>query len=87
VGGEMAQIMYTHVSKCKNDKIKWKWKTGDPEHNGINVPYVWFFSGAVGGVASPFPWDCFPSHEFTLKALTEATETIGKKVWQMCHLA
>jgi hypothetical protein len=22
VGGEMAQIMYTHVSKCKNDKIK-----------------------------------------------------------------
>jgi hypothetical protein len=23
-GGEVAQIMYTHVSKCKNDKIKRK---------------------------------------------------------------
>jgi hypothetical protein len=23
-GGEMAQIMYTHVSKCKNNKIKFK---------------------------------------------------------------
>jgi hypothetical protein len=22
--GEVAQIMYTHVSKCKNDKIKFK---------------------------------------------------------------
>jgi hypothetical protein len=26
VGGEVAQIMYTHVSKCKNDKIKLKKK-------------------------------------------------------------
>jgi hypothetical protein len=25
-GGEMAQIMYTHVSKCKNDKLKLKIK-------------------------------------------------------------
>jgi hypothetical protein len=24
VGGEVAQIMYTHVSKCKNDKNKIK---------------------------------------------------------------
>jgi hypothetical protein len=23
-GGEVAQIMYTHVNKCKNDKIKFK---------------------------------------------------------------
>jgi hypothetical protein len=23
-GGEVAQIMYTHESKCKNDKIKFK---------------------------------------------------------------
>jgi hypothetical protein len=22
--GEVAQIMYTHVSKCKNDKLKFK---------------------------------------------------------------
>jgi hypothetical protein len=26
VSGEVAQIMYTHVSKCKNDKIKFKKK-------------------------------------------------------------
>jgi hypothetical protein len=25
-GGEVAQIMYTHISKCKNDKIKLKLK-------------------------------------------------------------
>jgi CRISPR/Cas system-associated endonuclease Cas1 len=24
--GEVAQIMYTHVSKCKNNKIKFKFK-------------------------------------------------------------
>jgi hypothetical protein len=24
VGGGVAQIMYTHVNKCKNDKIKFK---------------------------------------------------------------
>jgi hypothetical protein len=23
-GGEAAQVMYTHVNKCKNDKIKFK---------------------------------------------------------------
>jgi hypothetical protein len=23
-GGKVAQIMYTHVNKCKNNKIKWR---------------------------------------------------------------
>jgi hypothetical protein len=29
--GEVAQIMYAHVSKCKNDKIKFKKRRNNPE--------------------------------------------------------
>jgi hypothetical protein len=34
--GKVAQTMYTHVSKCKNDKIKLK-KCFKPEKLGIEI--------------------------------------------------
>jgi hypothetical protein len=45
-GGEVAQIMYTHVSKCKNNKIKTKIIVGRRERiqrvtEGVELYHSW----------------------------------------------
>jgi hypothetical protein len=44
VGGEVAQTMYTHVSKCKNNKIK-------GEKNSIVYKYhIFLIYSSIGGI-------------------------------------
>jgi hypothetical protein len=39
--GEVAQTMYTHVSKCKNDKMKERRKRKKERKERVHCMHVW----------------------------------------------